>query len=156
MAYTKNALIRYKILDTCFRNTGKRYFIEDLINECEKVLLELEPNSNGISLRQIRDDISFMKSTEGWEIELGNFKDGKKMYYRYVDTSFSINNMPLNDLEINQMNIADVARKLPARRHHWAARLIEHKIKINDLEKQKSKILKEIKCVMLLKTLQSL
>jgi hypothetical protein len=49
-----------------------------------------------------------------------------------------------NDLEINQMNIADVARKLPARRHHWAARLIEHKIKINDLEKQKSKILKEV------------
>ena len=48
------------------------------------------------------------------------------------------------DLEINQINIADVARKLPARRHHWAARLIEHKIKINDLEKQKSKILKEV------------
>jgi hypothetical protein len=49
-----------------------------------------------------------------------------------------------NDLEINQINIADVARKLPARRHHWAARLIEHKIKINELEKQKSKIIKEV------------
>lgn len=49
-----------------------------------------------------------------------------------------------NDLEINQINIADVARKLPARRHHWAARLIEHKIKINELEKQKSNIIKEV------------
>ena len=48
------------------------------------------------------------------------------------------------DLEINQINIADVARKLPARRHHWAARLIEHKIKINELEKQKSNIIKEV------------
>lgn len=49
-----------------------------------------------------------------------------------------------NDLEINQINVADVARKLPARRHHWAARLIEHKIKINELEKQKSKIIKDV------------
>lgn len=49
-----------------------------------------------------------------------------------------------SDLEINQINIADVARKLPARRHHWAARLIEHKIKINELEKQKSNIIKEV------------
>lgn len=49
-----------------------------------------------------------------------------------------------SDLEINQINIADVARKLPARRHHWAARLIEHKIKINELEKQKSSIIKEV------------
>lgn len=48
------------------------------------------------------------------------------------------------DLEINQINIADVARKLPVRRHFWAARLIEHKIKITDLEKQKQRILKEV------------
>ena len=34
MATNKNALIRYKILDTCFRNPGKKYFIEDLIEKC--------------------------------------------------------------------------------------------------------------------------
>lgn len=48
------------------------------------------------------------------------------------------------DLEINQINIADVARSLPAKRHFWTARLIEHKCKINSLEKQKSIILKEV------------
>jgi predicted DNA-binding transcriptional regulator YafY len=106
MAIIKNALIRYRVLDNCFRNIGKRYFIDDLIAECEKVLLEIEPNSNGISLRQIRDDIAFMRSKEGWEIELGDYKDGKKMYYRYVNPNFSINNMPLNDLEINQLQSA--------------------------------------------------
>ena len=106
MATNKYALIRYKILDNCFRNTGRRYFIEDLIWECNKVLLEMDPESNGISLRTIRDDIAFMKSSEGWEIELAELKDGKKFYYRYLDTSFSINNMPLNELEINHLRSA--------------------------------------------------
>jgi hypothetical protein len=49
-----------------------------------------------------------------------------------------------SDLDINQINIASVARNLPARRHFWTARLIEHKIKISALEKQKQKILKDV------------
>lgn len=106
MATTKYASIRYKVLDKCFRNSGKRYFIDDLIKECENELLEIDPNSNGISLRQIRDDIAFMRSPQGWNIELGDFKDGKKMYYRYTDTSFSIANMPLNEMEIIQLQSA--------------------------------------------------
>ena len=103
MATNKHALIRYKVLDNCFRNPGKRYFIDDLIEECCEVLAEIDPKSDGISLRQIRDDIAFMKSNEGWNIELGEFKEGKKMYYRYANTTFSINNMPLNELEIGQL-----------------------------------------------------
>lgn len=103
MAITKYPLIRYKILDKCFRNTGKRYFIEDLVKECENVILEMDPNSSGISVRQIREDIAFMKSSEGWSIEIAENKVGKKMYYRYVDPNFSINNMPLNEIEINQI-----------------------------------------------------
>lgn len=106
MATNKNALIRYKVLDNCFRNPGRRYFINDLIAECESVLLEIDPNSNGISRRQIFEDISFMESKEGWSIELNKLRDGKKVYYRYVDMSFSINNMPLNEIEINQLKAA--------------------------------------------------
>ncbi len=103
MAITKYPLIRYKILDKCFRNTGKRYFIEDLVKECENVILEMDPDSSGISVRQIREDIAFMKSSEGWSIEIAENKVGRKMYYRYVDPNFSINNMPLNEIEINQI-----------------------------------------------------
>lgn len=103
MAITKYPLIRYKILDKCFRNTGKRYFIEDLVKECENVLLEMDSDSSGISIRQIREDIAFMKSSEGWSIEIADNRVGKKMYYRYVDPNFSINNMPLNEIEINQL-----------------------------------------------------
>ncbi len=106
MATNKNALIRYKVLDNCFRNPGRRYFIDDLIAECESVLLEIDPESNGISRRQIFEDIAFMESKEGWSIELDKLRDGKKVYYRYADMSFSINNMPLNEVEINQLKAA--------------------------------------------------
>jgi len=106
MATNKNALIRYKVLDNCFRNPGRRYFIGDLIDDCEKLLLEIDQESNGISRRQIFEDIAFMESKEGWEIELARLRDGKKVYYRYKDINFSINNMPLNEVEINQLKAA--------------------------------------------------
>lgn len=106
MSTNKNALIRYKILDNCFRNFGRKYFIDDLINECNKELLEILPNANGISRRQIFDDISFMQSSHGWSIPLLKLKEGKKVYYRYEDSSYSINNMPLNYLEIHQLQSA--------------------------------------------------
>jgi len=106
MATNKNALIRYKVLDKCFKNPGKKYFIDDLIAECENVLLEIDPESNGISRRQIFEDIAFMESKAGWSIELEKIRDGKRVYYRYSDMSFSINNMPLNEVEINQLKAA--------------------------------------------------
>jgi predicted DNA-binding transcriptional regulator YafY len=106
MSTNKNALIRYKVLDNCFRNPGRRYFIKDLISECESVLFEIDPKTNGISRRQILADIAFMESKEGWEIELKRERDGKKVYYHYTDSSFSINNMPLNETEINHLKTA--------------------------------------------------
>ncbi len=106
MAITKNPLIRYKILDRCFSNPGKRYFIADLIKECEKTLNEIDPSNRGISRRQILQDISFMESNEGWNIELIRHRVGKQVYYRYVNTSYSINNMPLNAVEVEQIRSA--------------------------------------------------
>jgi hypothetical protein len=70
MPVTKNALIRYKVLDNCFRNPGRKYFIQDLIDECTKVLSELDTTIKSISRRQILDDIAFMESGEGWSIDL--------------------------------------------------------------------------------------
>lgn len=103
MSTNKNALIRYKVLDRCFRNPGRRYFIQDLIDECNKILLEIDSDSKGISRRQVFDDVSFMESSEGWGIELERHRDGKMVFYRYFDPSFSINNMPLNEVEIQNL-----------------------------------------------------
>lgn len=103
MATNKNAQMRYQILDRCFRNRGRRYFIEDLINECNKVLREIDSNSKGISRRQIFDDITFMESTEGWSIDLLRQKEGKRVYYHYANMSFSINNIPLDETDISRL-----------------------------------------------------
>jgi predicted DNA-binding transcriptional regulator YafY len=70
------------------------------------VLSEIDPTYKGISKRQIFEDIAFMESGEGWQVELNRHKDGKKVFYRYLNTSFSINNMPLNEVEINQLQSA--------------------------------------------------
>lgn len=105
MAVSKNPLIRYKVLDNCFRNPGRRFFINDLIGECCAVLQEIDPDKS-ISRRQVLEDITFMESSEGWSIDLERHKDGKRVYYRYADLSYSIFNMPLNDIEIKQIHSA--------------------------------------------------
>lgn len=103
MATNKNALIRYQVLDNCFRNPGRRYFIEDLLEACNKALFDYDANSDGIERRQLYDDIRFMESEAGWSIPLKKERIGRKMTYRYEDLSFSISNQPLNDSEIDKI-----------------------------------------------------
>jgi hypothetical protein len=106
MSVNKNALVRYKVLDRCFGNPGRRYFIDDLIEECNKALQSLDPKSAGISRRQIFEDIAFMESEDGWSVDLAKSRYGRKMFYRYSNISFSINNVPLNEVEINHLKSA--------------------------------------------------
>ena len=106
MAITKNPLIRYKILDKCFRNPYKTYYFETLLETINSTLYEITGDDKGIKTRQLRDDIAFMRSSEGWSIELGEFNDGKKKVYRYEDLNFSINNAPLNEIELNEFQSA--------------------------------------------------
>ncbi len=96
MAISKFPLICYKVLDRCFKTSYKKYFIDDLIDECNKVLYDMTGEEESVKLRQVRDDIAFMRSPEGWNIELEELYDGKKRIYRYEDTKFSIMNLPLN------------------------------------------------------------
>ncbi|MRJ11238.1 WYL domain-containing protein [Ornithobacterium rhinotracheale] len=106
MPINKNAIIRYQTLDRCFRNTGRRYNIDDLLEECNTALLELNPSSEGIKRRQLYDDIKFMESEQGYSIDLEKTKEGRKTYYRYTNPKFSINNQPLNDSESEQLKAA--------------------------------------------------
>ena len=107
MATNKHAIIRYQTLDNCFRNTGRRYFMEDLMQACSEAIEKYTGFEVKISRRQIFGDITFMKENEGYLIELDErCKDGKRVYYRYKDVNFSILNQPMNVKEEQQLREA--------------------------------------------------
>ncbi len=103
MANNKNATIRYQALNRCFRNPGRQYYIEDLIEACNIALLDIDPSSTGIKRRQVFDDIKFMRDSQGFDAPIESYKDNRKAFYRYVDMTFSINNQPLNEKEAHQL-----------------------------------------------------
>jgi predicted DNA-binding transcriptional regulator YafY len=103
MATNKHATIRYHALDRCFANTGRRYYIENLIEACNVTLYDYTGIEDGIKRRQIFEDINFMESEQGWSIPLERCKDGKRVFYRYEDSSFSIKNQAINQTEANQL-----------------------------------------------------
>ena len=106
LATNKHATIRYRTLDKCFRNSGRRYFIDDLMEACSEAIYNYTGTPTTVSRRQIFDDITFMESDEGFSIELARHKDGRKVFYRYEDVNFSINNQPLNNNEEHQLKEA--------------------------------------------------
>lgn len=135
MPVNKNANIRYRTLDRCFRDTRRKYFIDDLINECEKALIE-ENFEGGVSRRQIFDDISFMeRSDPGYSIELDRIREGKRVYYRYSDPNFSINQQPLSKAEAQQLEqaITTLTRFRGLSHYEWIEEVItnlEHRFNL--------------------------
>jgi len=104
MSTNKHAQIRYIALDKCFSNLGRRFYIEDLVEACNNSIYEFTGTQEGVKKRQVYEDIKFMESSQGWNIELDRIKEGKKIYHRYTDKNYSINKSPLNQVEVNQIN----------------------------------------------------
>lgn len=143
MSINKYAFIRYKVLDRCFRNPGRMYFIENLIDECNLVLLDYDPTCSGISRRTIFMDIEFMESEFGWSVPLERYPVGKRCYYRYSDLNFSITNQPLNLIEAEQLNSALIimSRFSGVPQFEWVDELIPQLEKQFDLKKRENSIM---------------
>lgn len=103
MPVTKNPMLRYRILNECFRNVMHAFTIDELLEEVNKKIEQTDGKAHTIKLRQLRYDIFHMKSPEGWSIELVEEKIGKKQVYRYEDPKFSIFNAPLSDYQIEEI-----------------------------------------------------
>jgi len=106
MATNKHAIIRYQALDRCFSNTMRKYFIDDLIDACNKAIFQFSGNEIGIKRRQVLEDIKFMESPQGWNISLNRLREGHRVYYRYENQQYSINNQQLNEAEQLQLKEA--------------------------------------------------
>ena len=127
MPTNKNAAIRYQTLDKCFRDGIHRYFLEDLMEKCNEALYTYNGDT-GVGRRQIFEDIRFMESEAGWQIPLERLREGKKVYYRYADTNFSINEQPLTEKEARQVETLIVTlsrfRGMPA--NEWVEDVISN------------------------------
>lgn len=103
MPITKDAFVRYRILDKCFRNKIRRYQIDDLVNACNDELYDF---GKKVSRRTIYYDIDYMKSCDGWEAPIEVEKDGNRRYYHYTDTSFSIDKSPATEAQLKLIQSA--------------------------------------------------
>ncbi len=102
MPTNKNALLRYQILDRCFSNRHRKYTIEDLVDAVNEALYDMYGSE--VSMRQIRDDIKYMRDRVSYNapIEAVPF-DGKRCYYHYSDPNFTIFNSELSTEEVAKL-----------------------------------------------------
>lgn len=119
MAQGKNAYIRYKVLDRCFRDSRKRYFIDDLVEACNEALYNYDGSS--VTARTVRDDIKFMQREAGGGIPLEKKYDGHRAYYTYSDKSFSIQELPMSQSEVEMLSdtIQMLSRFNGLPNHEW-------------------------------------
>lgn len=106
MATNKHAMIRYQALDRCFSNRYKRYYIEDLVEECNKAIYDFTGSLDGVKKRTIFSDISYMESPQGWNAPIKRVYEGKRCYYVYEEENFSINKKDLSEAELETIDEA--------------------------------------------------
>ena len=104
MFTTKHQIVRYNKLDKCFQNYGREYSIDELLDAVNEAIIEYDHSSEGVEIRTLRKDISFMRTVFNAPIEAIRGSNG--YYYRYTDKTFSINKSPLNDTEAEQLKKA--------------------------------------------------
>lgn len=104
MPVNRNALIRYKTIDTCLRNKYRQWTLEDLIDACSDALYEYEGIDKGISKRTVQMDIQMMRSEKlGYNAPIVVY-DNK--YYKYENEDYSITNTPLSEQDLKTMSEA--------------------------------------------------
>lgn len=104
MPVNRNALIRYKTIDTCLRNPYRRWTLEDLVDACSDALYEYEGIDKGISKRTIQMDIQMMRSEKlGYNAPIVVYEN---RYYKYEDAEYSITKTPLNEQDLKKMSEA--------------------------------------------------
>ena len=87
MPVTKQKLIRHYALVRCLRNQTRRYYIEDLLAECNKALEAKD--CPPISRRTVQYDLNELETLYNTVIEHIPDSHGR-MYYRYEDPKFSL------------------------------------------------------------------
>ena len=108
MPTNKNAMTRYRIIDRLLSDKYHAYTIDDIVEEVNKSLAELDPDTDGVGRRCIEKDIKYLEegpfvaeierySATGYSEE--KQRNVSRRCLRYADASFSIFKQPLTDDE---------------------------------------------------------
>ena len=97
MPVNKNAYLRYQILDQCFSSKHRKFSFDDLVDFVSDKL------GYNISPRQIRDDIANLRIGPYYAPIEATRYDGKKCYYHYSYSDFSIFKNELTTEELTNL-----------------------------------------------------
>lgn len=97
MPVNKNALLRFQILDRCFRGGRRKLDVSELLLYLNGELVRADQKP--IRRRQLYDDINTMKAIIDKRIDILPKKDGRRSYYQYSDPDYSIFSLPLSPEE---------------------------------------------------------
>lgn len=127
MPTNKKAQLRYQILDRCFSDFSRKYEIQDLVDKVNDALYDLYGTE--VSLRQIREDIKYMRDRVTYDAPIKAYQfDGKKCYYRYEDRDFSIFNNALSVEEVSKLRstIEMLSRFRDGAKNAWLEEVISN------------------------------
>lgn len=104
MPRNKLASFRYRVINNCLKNTGRRWTRIDLMNEIEEQLFESFGIEKGISKRTFHYDIELMRSLppRGFDAPIVE----RNGFYSYSEAGYSIDNIPLNEIDVESINSA--------------------------------------------------
>jgi len=104
MPVNKNALIRYKTIDTCLQNNFRQWTLNDLIEAVSDALYEYEGKDVDVSKRTVQLDLQMMRSDKlGYNAPIVVYN---RKYYRYDDEDYSITNSPISNQDLTKLSEA--------------------------------------------------
>lgn len=105
MATNKHAQIRYKVLDDCFSNFGRKFYFKELLKKCNEALAEIYGDEiEGVKTRTLRSDISYLRERAAeYDVDIISENDGTGYFYRYSKKDFSVFRQGFNQDELNQL-----------------------------------------------------
>ena len=116
MPVNRNALIRYRTIDSCLQNRYKKWTLDDLIDACADALYEYQGINTGVSRRTVQADMEMMRSNKlGYEAPIIVVD---KKYYTYADKNYSITNIPLNNQDMQVLSeVSDLLKQFKGFNH---------------------------------------
>ncbi|MBP6872878.1 MAG: WYL domain-containing protein [Bacteroidales bacterium] len=127
MPINKNASFRYRVIDNCLKNRGRKWTLQDLIDEVSEKLQENLMSEQGVSKRTIQYDLNIMRSERprGFDAPIV-CENG---YYFYEDKDYSIDQNPLNETDLaNLQQAVDLLRQFSGLPHYIELEQIVGKI----------------------------